>query len=62
MSWPLFYLIAVCVLIADVLFAALTRRHVHVVHDREALFRPRDDQSDHFPNHSHARPNRSGAE
>ena len=45
MSWPLAYLIAVSLLIVDALFAILTGRHVHAVHDREAAFRPRDDQS-----------------
>ena len=53
MTWATVYLIAVCVLIADVLFAIIAHRHEQIVHDREAAFRPRDDQSNHFPNHSH---------
>lgn len=53
MSWPLVYLIAVCVLIADVLFVIITHRHVEAVHDREAAFRPRDDQSNDVSKHPH---------
>ena len=53
MTWPLFYLIAVCVLIADVLFAIVAHRHEQIVHDREAAFRPRDNQPNNVSKHPH---------
>lgn len=62
MNWPLVYLIAACVLIADVLFAVLAHRHEQAVHDREAAFRPRDDQSNNVSNQSHVGLHRSKAE
>lgn len=62
MSWPLVYLIIVSVLVADVLFAILAHRHKQVVHEREAAFRPRGNQSNQFPNHSHVGLNRSGSD